>query len=144
MFCAPVVWACPRFVRSVAEVTTTLDTDRLVLRALQPDDLDDLARLHAEPSFWEYPLGRGQTYDETVAFLHRVLDDYDGRGFGLEAVVDHQSRALAGWAGLSVPTFLPETLRTRLLVVNCAGALAHCTSWAAGRRFYPADALEST
>jgi|HubBroStandDraft_1064217.scaffolds.fasta_scaffold360261_1 RimJ/RimL family protein N-acetyltransferase len=88
----------------------TLDTERLVLRPLRPDDLDALAALHAEPSFWQYPLGRGQTRAETEKFLGRVLESYTGLGLGLQAVVERRSEALAGWAGLSVPSFLPEIL----------------------------------
>jgi hypothetical protein len=39
----------------------TLQKERLVLRPLQDGDLSGLADLHAEESFWRYPLGRGQT-----------------------------------------------------------------------------------
>ncbi len=34
----------------------TLTTARLVLRPFVPEDLDELAVLHAEESFWWYPL----------------------------------------------------------------------------------------
>jgi RimJ/RimL family protein N-acetyltransferase len=88
----------------------TLGTERLVLRPLRRNDLEELAALHAEPSFWQYPLGRGQTGAETEEFLGRVLESYAEVGFGLQAVVERQSEALAGWAGLSVPSFLPEIL----------------------------------
>src|ERR671910_2705541 len=36
----------------------TLTTDRLVLRPLAMDDLDDLVALHAAESFWRYPWSR--------------------------------------------------------------------------------------
>jgi RimJ/RimL family protein N-acetyltransferase len=88
----------------------TLSTERLWLRPLQPEDLGQLALLHAEPSFWQYPLGRGQTGAETEEFLGQVLDGYTEVGFGFQAVVERRSGALAGWAGLSVPSFLPEIL----------------------------------
>lgn len=87
-----------------------LETDRLELRRLRPDDLDALAELHAEPSFWHYPLRRGQSRAESEQFLAGVLEDQAERGFGLGAVVERQSGSLAGWAGLSVPRFLPEIL----------------------------------
>jgi RimJ/RimL family protein N-acetyltransferase len=88
----------------------TLFTERLVLRPLRQDDLGSLAVLQAEPSFWHYPLRRGQTRAETEEFLRRALGTYTGAGFGWAAVVERESDALAGWAGLSVPNFLPEVL----------------------------------
>ena len=91
-------------------MATTLETERLLLRPLAPDDLGSLVGLHAEISFWQYPLRRGQTSAETEAFFGRVLADYENSHVGLEAVIDRQSGALAGWAGLSVPAFLPEVL----------------------------------
>lgn len=91
-------------------MTAILKTKRLLLRPLRADDLEQLASLHAEDSFWKYPLGRGQTGEETEAFLQRVLHGYEHLGIGVEAVVDQASGDLAGWAGLSVPDFLPEIL----------------------------------
>lgn len=91
-------------------MATVLRTDRLLLRPLEQADLNALKVLHAEPSFWWYPLGRGQTEEETEVFLGRVFESYQSGDIGLEAVVDHVSGELAGWAGLSVPNFLPEIL----------------------------------
>ena len=34
----------------------TLTTERLVLRPFERGDLDDLVPIHADPSFWWYPL----------------------------------------------------------------------------------------
>ena len=87
-----------------------LETDRLVLRPLGFDDLDALARLHAEASFWWYPFRRGLTEAETREFLERTITHYDEGGFGVSAVVVRATGELAGWAGLAVPTFLPEIL----------------------------------
>jgi len=92
-------------------VIETLETERLVLRPFTPDDLDDLTRLHAEPSFWWFPLRRAMRPDETAGFMDRLIADYaspDRPGF--HAVVERDGGSLAGWAGLSVPTFLPEVL----------------------------------
>ena len=91
-------------------MATVLHTDRLILRPLQQTDLTGLKLLHAEPSFWWFPLGRGQTDAETEAFLDRVFENYESGNLGLEAVVDRHTGELAGWAGLSAPTFLPEIL----------------------------------
>ncbi len=87
-----------------------LTTERLVLRPFTPDDLRALAVLHAEESFWWYPLRRGMSEEETKDFLVRVIDRYESDGFGLEALEDRASGTLIGWAGLAVPHFLPEVL----------------------------------
>lgn len=55
-------------------------TERLELRRLSMDDLDDLASLHAEESFWRYPFGRGWSKPETEAFLERTIARYDDPG----------------------------------------------------------------
>ena len=88
----------------------TLTTARLILRPFVPSDLDELAVLHAEESFWWYPLRRGMSTEETSEFLERVRGRYDSDGFGIEAVVDRESGAMIGWAGLAVPHFLPSIL----------------------------------
>jgi len=88
----------------------TLTTDRLVLRPFSHDDLAELAVVHAEPSFWWYPLRGGMSMEQTAGFLVRTIERYETDGFGIEAVIDRESGALIGWAGLAVPHFLPEIL----------------------------------
>jgi RimJ/RimL family protein N-acetyltransferase len=88
----------------------TLTTERLVLRPFTTDDLAELAPIHAEESFWWYPLRAGMGEDETREFLSRVIERYETDGFGIEALLDRASGAMIGWAGLAVPHFLPEIL----------------------------------
>ena len=87
-----------------------LTTARLVLRPFSPADLDELAVIHAEESFWWYPRRRGMTVAETADFLSRMLERYESDGFGIEALIDRASGAMIGWAGLAVPHFLPQIL----------------------------------
>jgi RimJ/RimL family protein N-acetyltransferase len=91
-------------------VIPVLTTERLVLRPFTPDDLPALTTLHAEESFWWYPLRRGMSEEETKDFLSRVIERYDSDGLGLEAVEDRASGTMLGWAGLAVPHFLPQIL----------------------------------
>jgi RimJ/RimL family protein N-acetyltransferase len=91
-------------------VIPVLTTERLVLRPFTFDDLPALSVLHAEESFWWYPLRRGMSSEETKEFLVRVIDRYESDGFGLEALEDRSSGAMIGWAGLAVPHFLPQIL----------------------------------
>ena len=89
----------------------TLTTDRLVLRPLTADDFDSLHELHAEESFWWFPLRRPMTPEETSGFLARVMGGYrSATDPSLHAVIERATGALAGWGGLSVPRFLPEVL----------------------------------
>lgn len=87
-----------------------LTTARLVLRPFTTDDLDELAAIHAEESFWWYPRRQGMTVGETAEFLSRMLERYESDGFGIEALIDRASGAMIGWAGLAVPHFLPQIL----------------------------------
>ena len=88
----------------------TIETERLILRPLTLDDLDELAVLQAEPSFWWYPFQRGYSKDETRLWLERTIDEEQRDGYAVAAVVVRDSGLLAGWAGLAVPHFLPEVL----------------------------------
>jgi RimJ/RimL family protein N-acetyltransferase len=88
----------------------SLETSRLLLRPLTLADLDELATLHAEESFWHFPFRRGLTRDETRAFIERQIESYDTYGMGLMAAIDRRSGALTGWLGLATPHWLPEVL----------------------------------
>lgn len=90
---------------------TTLGTGRLVLRPFREDDLDDLVALHGEESFWWFPLRRGMTAGETSDFLAWLISVHaDPVRPVFHAVVERDTGTLIGWAGLSVPEFLPELL----------------------------------
>ncbi len=87
-----------------------LETERLILRPLDRRDLDALAAMHREPSFWWYPRQRGMSVEETAQFIERVRAGYDADGVGMSAAVVKETGELAGWLGLAVPHFLPEIL----------------------------------
>jgi RimJ/RimL family protein N-acetyltransferase len=98
------------FHEGVAMTVPRLTTARLVLRPFVPEDLAALVGIHAEASFWWYPLRGAMTTEQTADFLSRTIERYETDGFGIEAVLDRQSGAMIGWAGLAVPHFLPEVL----------------------------------
>jgi RimJ/RimL family protein N-acetyltransferase len=87
-----------------------LTTERLILRPFVHEDLAELAVIHAEESFWWYPLRSGMSMEQTTGFLVRTIERYDSDGFGIEAVIDRETNVMIGWAGLAVPHFLPEVL----------------------------------
>ena len=65
-----------------------LETERLVLRHLTLDDLDELAALYRDPEVRRYFPEGTLTYEETREELQWCIDVYDCRyGYGLWATV---------------------------------------------------------
>lgn len=50
------------------------------------------------------------THEETRRFIERSLELRESGGFALSAVIRREGGDLIGWAGLSIPFFLPEVL----------------------------------
>lgn len=85
-----------------------LETERLVLRRLTPGDLDDLARLYADPVVMRfYPSIRTRT--ETERNLRWIIERYDAHpGAGLWAAVGKADGRFLGRCGL-----IPQNLGGR-------------------------------
>jgi RimJ/RimL family protein N-acetyltransferase len=83
-------------------------TERLTLRRLEIDDLDELAVLFAQREVWEYPYGRGMTLAETEAFFARQRALWHAHAFGGCAARERTRGRLIGIIGLSVPTLGTE------------------------------------
>ena len=95
----------------IADMIETIHTDRLCMRPFEASDLDALTDLHREESFWWYPMRRGMSPEETTHFLSRVLGAYQRGEISFHALIERSNGSLIGWAGLSVPTFLPRCCR---------------------------------
>ena len=89
----------------------TLATDRLTLRGWRDDDLGALAAMNADPEVMRYIMD-GSVLDgqQSSERLRKMIVTWDEYGFGRFAVEVRGTGALIGWAGLAVPTFLPEVL----------------------------------
>ena len=85
-------------------------TERLELRRFTRDDLDALAVVFAKPEVWEFPYGRAFSRDETATFLENQIRHWDTCGFGCWLVIERATDRVIGYAGLSVPMFLPAIL----------------------------------
>ena len=91
----------------------SLETERLLLRPWRPaEDLHSLAALNADPAVMRFvapnrPLTRAETADQ----LDRFVAHWERHGFGLWAVVPHDGDGRPiGFAGLAIPSFLPQIL----------------------------------
>ena len=94
-------------------MAVTLETERLLLRPWRAaDDLPPFAALNADPQVmrWIAP-NRPLEPDEIAALLERIEDHWREHGHGLWAVQPRGGGATCiGFAGLAIPSFLPEVL----------------------------------
>jgi ribosomal-protein-alanine N-acetyltransferase len=78
-----------------------IETERLVLRKLTPDDLDALAALYADPEIRRWFPDGTRTREETREELEWIIDVYYARyGYGLWATVLKETGAFIGRCGL--------------------------------------------
>ncbi len=72
--------------------------------------MDLLVPVFAKEEVWRFPFGRGLTRVETENFVSSWTEHWQILGFGLWLVTERENASTIGYAGLSVPTFLPEVL----------------------------------
>lgn len=78
-----------------------IETERLLLRRLTPDDLDALFALYRDPEVRRYFPDGTLTYEETKAELEWIIDVYYGQyGWGLWATIHKPTGAFIGRCGL--------------------------------------------
>jgi RimJ/RimL family protein N-acetyltransferase len=80
-------------------MTVLLETERLVLRRLTPDDLDDLVALHNDPDVMFFiNAGAPSPLEEVTAFLDHCLARYERLdGYGIFAAVEKSTSRFLGW-----------------------------------------------
>jgi len=80
-----------------------LETERLVLRPLTPDDLDDMARFLADPETMRF-IGAGgiRTREQAQATLEWMIATLEQQGFGQLAAERKEDGVLVGRTGLNV------------------------------------------
>jgi RimJ/RimL family protein N-acetyltransferase len=86
-----------------------VETPRLVLRRWAEEDREALAAIWSDPDVWR-SLRPGVPFQPRVGEerLHHHIRHWDVHGFGLWALVERASGEVAGWAGASHPSFVPE------------------------------------
>src|ERR1700733_14123116 len=87
---------------TLAHGTDRLESARLVLRRIAPDDLPFFDRIHALPDVARhlYPGGRPRSPEEVAAWLQATLDSYEQLALGYLAVLRKEDGALIGRCGL--------------------------------------------
>lgn len=85
-----------------------LETDRLILRMFSQADLDDLARIYADPDVMRYLSGHPLTREESAGWLKYFLSGWEQYGFGWWALVLKESKELIGHCGLQFIHVTPE------------------------------------
>lgn len=85
-----------------------LQTQRLLLRAFRPTDLDAYAEMYADPEVMRH-LGNGQPVSRSEAWrnMAMLIGHWYLRGFGMWAVEERQSGAMIGRIGLWQPEGWP-------------------------------------
>jgi RimJ/RimL family protein N-acetyltransferase len=86
-----------------------IETERLLLRDWRPQDAAPFAALNADPEVTRFLRGP-MTRADSDELLARIRAHWDEHGFGLYALEVKGSGAFAGFAGLAIPSFLPEVL----------------------------------
>ena len=88
---------------TLAHGTDRLESARLVLRRIAPDDLSFFTRIHALPEVAQYlyPGGRPRSPEESAAWLQATLASYEQLGIGHLAVLRKEDGALIGRCGLT-------------------------------------------
>jgi RimJ/RimL family protein N-acetyltransferase len=84
-----------------------LETDRLILRMFEPDDLNAYAEMCADPEVMQYLGGIPLTRDEAWRNMAMVLGHWRLRGFGLWAVEERATKTLVGRVGCWQPEGWP-------------------------------------
>ncbi|MFJ1704549.1 GNAT family N-acetyltransferase [Kitasatospora sp. NPDC088346] len=104
---------------------TEIHTPRLLLRRWNDYDLAPMAEINADPEVMRW-VGDGSVddLDRTAEAIERWEEEWDEEGFGLFAVELLGSGELIGFAGLTVPEYLPEIMP------------AVAIGWCLGRQFW--------
>ncbi len=79
---------------------TSIETDRLVLRSMQPSDLDALLLIFTDPRVMASFGGELFSRDQMQHWLQRNLDHQAEYGYGLFSIIHKASGSLIGDCGL--------------------------------------------
>jgi len=79
------------------------ETERLILRAIVPSDVDAMFELDSDPAVHKYLGGRPvKTKQQIEKIIEFVRKQYQENGIGRWAVIDKSSDQFIGWTGLKL------------------------------------------
>lgn len=81
-----------------------IETDRLILRTWQEEDIDSMAAIDQDPKVCEFLPGIGNR-EATEAGIRKIMQHYEQHGFCLYAVELKSTHEFIGWTGLNIPSF---------------------------------------
>ncbi|HEY0005760.1 MAG TPA: GNAT family N-acetyltransferase [Pyrinomonadaceae bacterium] len=99
----------------MAEAPTEIriETERLLLRLFEPDDLEEMCSIWGDPFVTRFlPGGKPFPRERVASFLPRTLEFWREHGFGQLAVVHRETGRVIGYCGFK---FLEETPDVELL-----------------------------
>jgi RimJ/RimL family protein N-acetyltransferase len=112
----------------------TIETERLTLRAVEPDlDLDAFAPFMADPEVVRFIGGTTLTRDETADRLAAYRARFEQDGFGIFALVRRDDGVIVGRCGLLVWQLPEWTITTE---AEASGAAELELGWALGRPYW--------
>ena len=83
----------------------TLETERLILRPITMDDLQDFYEMDSQPEVHTFLKNQPiKTIDETREIIENLLIQYQELGHGRLAVVEKESGKMIGWTGFKYMT----------------------------------------
>jgi RimJ/RimL family protein N-acetyltransferase len=99
-----------------------LETERLLLRPMCADDLDDLFALRSDPQVLQF-VGQGKpwTREETAEKLRHVARLWDEHGFSMWAMLDRGDGRFVGWCGLGYWHEMPDVELGYTVAPRCWG-----------------------
>ena len=77
----------------------TLETERLILRAVKADDLDTLLKLWCEPKVYKFIAGKPSTLEDSWRGILRDIGQWHLLGFGFWMLEEKATGAVIGEAG---------------------------------------------
>ncbi len=88
----------------------SIETDRLLLRPFQPDDVDAYAEMCADPAVMRYlsNTGAGLSREDAWRQLAMFAGHWVLRGFGMWALEERTTRRFVGRVGLHYPEGWPD------------------------------------
>ncbi len=82
-----------------------IETERLIIREIQPTDFDEMFELHADPEVHRY-LGNKTITDQEklMEAMESLRQQYIDFGVGRWAMIDKKTKEFIGWTGLEYVT----------------------------------------